>query len=159
MVAPSGSTARAKAVAPKKKAIKEHVYTHLSVKSADAWFRRIQAEELKPNAEQLAYLHDIRDRCAIESQELKAGIGRKKQAPRSEPYRKCLLGPPGTGKSECIRWTRRFFEEVLGWEQGVQFQLVAPQHTMALLIGGTTVHSWGQVPINATSMQERMGQD
>ena len=34
---------------------------------------------------------------------------------------------------------------------------------MALLIGGNTVHSWGQVPINATSMQEqdlkKAGQD
>ena len=50
-----------------------------------------------------------------------------------------------------------FFEEVLGWEHGVQFQLLAPQHTMALLIGGNTIHSWGQVPINATSMQEARG--
>ena len=56
-------------------------------------------------------------------------------------------------KNECLRWTRRCFEEVLGWTSGVQFQMVAPQHTMALLIGGKTVHSWSQVPINATSMQ------
>ena len=26
---------------------------------------------------------------------------------------------------------------------------------MAILVGGETVHSWGQVPINATSMQTR----
>ena len=35
--------------------------------------------------------------------------------------------------------------------------MVAPQHTMALLIGGRTVHSWGSVPINATGMHERAG--
>ena len=50
-----------------------------------------------------------------------------------------------------------FFEEVLVWEHGVQFQLAAPHHTMVLLIGGTTVHSWGQVPINATPMQDHRG--
>ena len=76
---------------------------------------------------------------------------------------KGLLGPPGTGKSECLRWTSRFFEDVLGWTHGVQFQKVAPQHTMALLIGGNTVHSWGQVPINTSSMQDqgkkKAGQD
>ena len=43
----------------------------------------------------------------------------------------------------------------MGWTHGVQFQKVAPQHTMSILIGGQTVHSWGQVPINATSMQAR----
>ena len=75
----------------------------------------------------------------------------------TEPYRKALLGPPGSGKSECLRWTRRFFEEVLGWTDGVQFQFLAPQHTMALLIGGRTVHSWGKIPINAVGMQEKSG--
>ena len=70
-----------------------------------------------------------------EARELKAHATTTKRTLTSEPYRKGLLGPPGTGKSECLRWTRRFFEEVLGWTHGVQFQMVAPQHTMALLIG------------------------
>ena len=34
----------------------------------------------------------------------------------------------------------------------MQFQMLAPQHTMALLIGGRTVHSWGKVPINDTEV-------
>ena len=47
--------------------IRERVYARLFAKSADAWFARIQQETIAPNAEQLAYLHDIRDRCETES--------------------------------------------------------------------------------------------
>ena len=137
--------------------IKEKVYTLFHGKSASAWFERLQQERICPNADQLAYLYDIRDRCLIEAKELSMHAGTATQVHMSEPYRKNLLGPPGIGKSECLRWTRRFFEEVLGWTHGVQFQMVAPQHTMALLIGGATVHSFGQVPINVTTMQERGG--
>ena len=133
----------------------EKVYARLYEKSVTAWFQRIEQEKVRPNVQQLAYLQDIRDRCAIEAVELQALAASPKRKDMSEPYRKCLLGPPGTGKSECLRWTRRFFEEVLGWTHGVQFQMVAPQHTMALLIGGKTVHSWGQVPINASSAQDQ----
>ena len=137
--------------------IREKVYAQLFIKSAEVWFKKIQNENIKPNTEQLKYLHDIRDRCLQESQELQAHATKGKVSITSEPYRKGLLGPPGTGKSECLRWTRRFFEEVLGWTHTVQFQLLAPQHTMALLIGGGTVHWFGQVPINATGMQEKAG--
>ena len=134
---------------------KEKFYVNLRRQAAKEWFAKIQKEKVKPNAEQLAYLHDICDRCMQEASELKDSATSKQKLHTTEPYRKCLLGPPGTGKSECLRWTSRFFEEVMGWTHGVQFQKVAPQHTMSILIGGQTVHSWGQVPINATSMQAR----
>ena len=110
---------------------------------------------MKPNKNQLAYLHDIANRCTQEARELKDVATLSKKVRTTEPYRKCLLGPPGTGKSECLRWPSRFFEDVLGWSHGVQYQKVAPQHTMAILIGGQTLHSFGCVPINATSMQSR----
>ena len=61
MVVPSGRTMRQKATAPKKKLLRERVYTQLSATSVDSWFRRFKRERLKPNAEQLAYLHGIRD--------------------------------------------------------------------------------------------------
>ena len=32
----------------------------------------------------------------------------------------------------------------------MQFQCLAAQHTMAALIGGTTIHGWGKIPVNAT---------
>ena len=66
----------------------------------------------------------------------------------SEPMRACLFGIPGAGKSHCIHLLRRFFEECLRWEDGVQFQFLAQQNTMAALIGGKTVNTWGVIPIN-----------
>ena len=133
----------------------EKVYLKVSQSAVDRWFHKIKNELVKPNQKQLAYLHDIADRCMQEAEELQRAAVSSKKVHTTEPYRKCLLGPPGTGKSECLKWTSRFFEEVLGWTHGVQYQKVAPQHTMAILIGGQTVHSWGCVPINATSMQSR----
>ena len=88
MVAPSGNAASTTALSAKKKAIRERVYTQLSTTSVDAWFRRIQGEHLKPNAEQLAYLHDICDRCAVESKEMNVGDTPRNHIAPSEPYRK-----------------------------------------------------------------------
>ncbi len=34
----------------------------------------------------------------------------------------------------------------MGWKHGVQFQFLAAQNSMAALIGGNTVHSWGAIP-------------
>ena len=51
-------------------------------------------------------------------------------------------------KSLCIDLMRNFFESVLGWTHGVQFQMLAAQNSMAALIGGGTVHSWGVIPAN-----------
>ena len=110
---PPSTSAKASGKVKQTVQMPELVYTRLYERSCDAWFRRIQRERITPNAEQLAYLQDIRNRCAIEAQELKVNALHSKKTHLSEPYRKCLLGPPGTGKSECLRWTRRFFEEVL----------------------------------------------
>ena len=41
---------------------------------------------------------------------------------------------------------RDFFENVMGWRHGVQFQFLAAQNSMAALIGGNTIHSWGVIP-------------
>ena len=66
----------------------------------------------------------------------------------SEPARTCLLGVPGAGKTYCLLLLRDFFESCLKWTHGVQFQFLATQNTMAELIGGSTVHSWGCIPTN-----------
>ncbi len=64
--------------------------------------------------------------------------------------RACLFGLPGAGKSTCIKWLRDFFENCLQWVDGVQFQFLAAQNTMAALIGGKTIHPWSKIPVNAT---------
>ena len=82
-------------------------------------------------------------RCKKEQQEL----SKEKANALSEPVRDCLLGIPGAGKSTCIKLMRRFFEECLGWEHGVQFLCVAFQNRVARAMGGVTIHSGGGVSV------------
>ena len=92
------------------------------------------------------------DRCAREAAEVHGRVPKVER--NSEPSREFLLGPPGAGKSECLKWTIRYFQECLGWEHGVQYQCLASQHTMAAVIGGTTIHGWGKVPVNTTQLYQ-----
>ena len=39
-----------------------------------------------------------------------------------------------------------YFQRVWGWAKGVHFIYLAPINSMAPRIGGSTVHSWGEVP-------------
>ena len=61
---------------------------------------------------------------------------------RSEPLRAILHGIPGAGKTQTLLWIREFFEEVCGWQHGIEFVFLASQNTMAALIGGFTLHSF-----------------
>ena len=91
-----------------------------------------------------------------ERQEFEQSLSGTKRIPSfSEPARLCLLGPPGSGKSHCMHLLRDFFETCLKWTDGVQFQYLAPLNTMAELIGGKTVHSWGCIPANKSAGQSK----
>ena len=127
------------------------VYVHLKEKSVREWLQKLQAETEPPSEEQMAVLRSVIARCSQESMEL------RQQAPRtcSEPLRACCLGIPGAGKSKVIKWITRFFTEVLEWKHGVHFQCLASQNTMAALIGGSTVHTWGCIPINAAAANDK----
>ena len=58
-----------------------------------------------------------------------------------DPLRWALHGGPGTGKSYTINLLRHgLFEEVLGWKQGVQYQVVTFQAVMADALEGDTIH-------------------
>ena len=72
--------------------------------------------------------------------------GKVKSEGKEEPLRGLVHGEPGTGKSLVIKWIRRFFEEALGWEHGVQFICVAFQNRMAASIKGSTLHSAADLP-------------
>ena len=79
----------------------------------------------------------------------------KEKLPETE--RMSLLGIPGAGKSHCLVLLRDFFETCLGWTHGVQFQFLATQNSMAELIGGGTVHTWGVIPPDKTQAAAKKG--
>ena len=65
-----------------------------------------------------------------------------------EPFRWLLHGGPGTGKSHVIRVLKdRLFKEVLHWDLGIGFQIVALQAVMADLLGGDTIHHACGIPV------------
>ncbi len=127
-------------------------YATLQKVDIDKWRAKISAETEAPTAEQWAVLDRVIERCQVEALELQKIAKGPSYKPKilKEPVRDCLFGIPGAGKSTCLRLIRRFFQECLKWEHGVQFQFLAPQHTMAALVGGTTIHGWSGIPVNAT---------
>ena len=127
-------------------------YVKWSNSNADSWLATEEAKAEPPTAEQRVFLRAIIHRCQREQDELAcAGDILRPKAKRdlSEPMRACLFGIPGAGKSHCIKLVRRFFEDYLKREDGVQFKFLASQNTMAALIEGATVHTWGVIHANA----------
>ena len=64
-----------------------------------------------------------------------------------EPLRWCVHGGPGTGKSHVINLVKELFTDVLQWNIGVEFQIVALQAVMADLLGGDTIHHACGIPV------------
>ena len=102
----------------------------------------------------MEFLNAVISHCRTEAQSLQNPETRTHY--EDDPLLCCLLGLPGAGKSSCIKLVRRFFEECLKWEDGVQFQFLAWQNTMAALIGGATIHGWGGIPVNATDAGDKI---
>ena len=102
----------------------------------------------------MTFLKAVIQRCKDEMQSFKRNPSIKQYS--DEPLRACLLGVPGAGKSSCLKLLRRFFEECLYWEDGVQFQFLATQNTMAALIGGATLHTWGGIPVNSVDASSKI---
>jgi hypothetical protein len=73
--------------------------------------------------------------------------------------RSLVHGLPGSGKSEVIHLMRQMFVEVFGWEHGREFVCLAQMNTMASLIGGFTVHSFGEIGIASDSRQKKSTQN
>ena len=58
-----------------------------------------------------------------------------------EPLRWAVHGGPGTGKSYVLnRLRKELFEDILGWKQGDEFQVVTLQAVMANDLKGDTIH-------------------
>jgi len=128
---------------------------YMAWKEADvqSWLTHLTQEEEPPNDKQMEFIRRVANRCREECRSFKAPHAKEYS---DEPLRDCLLGLPGAGKSTCIKYARRFFEECLQWEDGVQFQFLASQNTMAALIGGATIHTWGTIPVNATDASNKV---
>ena len=63
------------------------------------------------------------------------------QGAAAEPLRWALHGGPGTGKSYALNLIRKeLFEDILGWKQGEEFQVVTLQAVMASDLEGDTIH-------------------
>ena len=57
------------------------------------------------------------------------------------PLRWSLHGGPGTRKSHVLKHIKNeLFEQVLKWNMGVEFQIVALQEVMAGLLKGDAIH-------------------
>ena len=52
-----------------------------------------------------------------------------------EPLRWLVHGGPGTGKSHVIKLVKELFTDVLGWDIGIELQIVSLQAVMADLSG------------------------
>ena len=111
-----------------------------------AWFSKLRASPEPPYREQETVLRNVYNRILFEERELHFG---SVNGSDEEPMRALIHGFPGAGKSKVIHWLRDLFEQVFGWKHREEFMCLAPLNTMAALIKGNTVHSWGEVPINA----------
>ena len=63
----------------------------------------------------------------------------------TEPFFKLAHGLPGSGKSEVLKWLTSYFDVVWDWKEGIHFVKLAFMNSMAANIGGSTIHSWGEV--------------
>ena len=123
--------------------IQSRAYAKYAKADATAWRKALYGSKDAPNEAQALFLDRVIQRCEEEHTDFRDAGAPVAQNTKSlsEPMRACLFGIPGAGKSHCIHLLRRFFEECLRWEDGVQFQFLAHQNTMAALIGGKTVNT------------------
>ena len=95
----------------------------------------VKKGELVVNAEQYEALRKVALRVMDELRHAADG-----KLDFGEPLRWLIHGGPGTGKSHVIKQVKELFTEVLHWDMGVEYQVVALQAVMADLLGGDTIH-------------------
>ena len=98
-----------------------------------SWYGE-QAAKKTVRKKQLEMLHIVCQRVCDELAENSDGVF------RSPPLIHLLHGVPGTGKSEVLKMIRNLFQEVCGWEQGLDFQMLSLQAVTAELLAGDTIH-------------------
>ena len=121
------------------------LYPMRSAEMLTTWLAELQRRAEQPTPEQLLVLQAIVGRITAEAA-AEQGATRPSSS-TSEPLFDMAHGQPGCGKSRLIAWIREAFEEVLGWQHGVQFVCLAFQNTMAAQIAGETIHHWSGIPV------------
>ena len=123
--------------------------TSATVEDVQLWLQQLRArrdENNKPvvNEKQFEAVEKVATRVM---HELRAGP-KPTDEDFGEPLRWCVHGGPGTGKSKhVIAFVKELFEQVLHWDMGVHFQMVAFQAVMADLLGGDTIHHALGIPV------------
>ena len=121
------------------------IYETFHAGESKRWLAHLREREKGPTDEQFAVLEDICARCIFEAdEEQRDCINRRDR----ERLRMMIQGLPGAGKSQVIHWIRAFFTEVLRWTPGNEYVCIASMNSMAALIGGSTIHSFGHIPIS-----------
>ena len=105
----------------------------------------LQTQEITPDPQQMSSLSAVAERCVQEA--------REQGQPRGSPCsRLFVLGLPGSGKSEVIRWLCdedvRLFPTCMGREREVHFMKTAPMNSMASNIGGRTIRDFSKLGID-----------
>ena len=105
------------------------------------WLAKVETSQ-QCNPEQYEFCRKVAGRVCEEMETEQTAQGPEGgQAKQTEPLRWVLHGGPGTGKSYTLRKIRQeLFEGVLGWQHGVEFQIVSFQAVMAELLDGDTIH-------------------
>ncbi|CAK0874374.1 unnamed protein product [Prorocentrum cordatum] len=110
-----------------------------------SWRRGLQTHQITPDPQQMSILDAVADRCVQEARE-------QDQLRGSPCSRLFVLGLPGSGKSEVIRWLCEegvgLFPTCMGWEHEVHFIKTAPMNSMASNIGGRTIHNFSKLGID-----------
>ena len=89
------------------------------------------------NTEQFAMVKRVADRVMDEMR----AVSKQNFHSIGEPLRWSMHGGPGTGKTHVIQLLKEeLFGQVLKWNIGVEFQIVAFQAVMADLLEGDTIH-------------------
>ena len=114
----------------------------------EAWLRSLQERAEKPTNQQLQVLRTIVDRITEEATIERCS--KKPNSSSSEPLFDLVHGQPGCGKGRLIVWIREAFEEVLGWQHGVQFVCLACHNTVATQMTRENTYHRSSIPASET---------
>lgn len=137
------------------------LYSNCNEGQIRRWLREIKKREVKGwrvlNKTQYLVVKKVAKRICLEYRALCGGM-RFEDLP--EPLRWSMHGGPGTGKTHVIKILKEeLFGQVLGWNIGMEFNIIAFQAVMADLLGGDTIHHALNICIFGMKKKEKGSQE